>query len=767
MKLSKLRGRSSAELRFRGAQAATAWLERVGVGDLRETSLARHLLPAAQRDDAAAWCAAFRRRRGTGFFAGFDDIAQTTRRASESDASGTEAVLRIATRALEDRFDLLGHRDLSFGTPIDWHLDPVFGRRSPRAHWSRIDYLDPAVAGDHKVVWELNRHHWLVSLAQAWRLTGDARFAAKVDASLVAWMDANPPKRGVNWASSLEVAFRAISWLWTLRLLGDAAPLRDATVMRAVGHLRLAARHLARNLSTYFSPNTHLTGEALALYYLGHELRDLGEAEGWRDTGRRVLLEWLPTHVRADGTYFEQSTWYHRYTLDFYVHFWLLGTRTGDALPATVPQAIGRLGDVLMHVTRGDGTMPLIGDDDGGRLLFLDGRTSHDTRPALAIAGLVSGRADLVAAGDATTDTLWLIGPDATERADSSGSVARAAASRLFPEGGVVVLRDGWETDASVLVMDAGPHGAMNCGHAHADALAFDLSWEGAPLLVDPGTKAYTTSATTRDAYRATASHNAATVDGKSSSVMTGPFSWGRKATTRVTHWRSGRTGDCVVASHDGFDDRGSRPFAYERLVLRAPTSSGSAWIVIDRFHAAREVALTAHFQVGPDVGVRQDGDGSVHLSRNGADVATLWTFGGAVSELPGEVSGTYGTSEPAPHLGLATHGNGVLSLGSVFVGPGPNAPAYHEDQGALSLVLCGDSTELVVLCGGGSPARWGDVSFDGVVFWGEREAGSGALLWWEALGARRVEVAGAVLLDSMNARDAGSSAGAASLNSN
>jgi len=78
-----------------------------------------------------------------------------------------------ADRALEKRFDLLGYRDLSFGDPIDWHLDPVAKRQASLRHWTLLDPLDVATVGDSKVVWELNRHQWLVGLGQAYRLTGD------------------------------------------------------------------------------------------------------------------------------------------------------------------------------------------------------------------------------------------------------------------------------------------------------------------------------------------------------------------------------------------------------------------------------------------------------------------------------------------------------------------------------------------------------------------------------------------------------------------
>ena len=41
-------------------------------------------------------------------------------------------------------------------------MDPVHARRVPRQFWSTVPYLDPE-CGDHKIIWELNRHqHWLV-----------------------------------------------------------------------------------------------------------------------------------------------------------------------------------------------------------------------------------------------------------------------------------------------------------------------------------------------------------------------------------------------------------------------------------------------------------------------------------------------------------------------------------------------------------------------------------------------------------------------------
>src|SRR6185436_3615090 len=128
---------------------------------------------------------------------------------------------------------------------------------------------------------------------------------------------------------------------------------------------------IEKYLSTYFSPNTHLTGEALGLFYLGSALPELRRAAGWRATGLRILVEQLPIHIRPDGVYFEQTTYYHRYTVDFYLHLMALARASQSQLPDEVEAQLSRAMDYLMWTTRPDGTMPLVGDDDGGCLIHL------------------------------------------------------------------------------------------------------------------------------------------------------------------------------------------------------------------------------------------------------------------------------------------------------------------------------------------------------------------------------------------------------------
>ena len=103
------------------------------------------------------------------------------------------------------RFSLLGYRDLDFGSPIDWHRDPVHGIRAPMVAWRRVPYLDFRRVGDHKIVWELSRHQQLTTLIRARLFTGDGRWIDEAVAQWHDWQRANlygagrSPSAGGRW----------------------------------------------------------------------------------------------------------------------------------------------------------------------------------------------------------------------------------------------------------------------------------------------------------------------------------------------------------------------------------------------------------------------------------------------------------------------------------------------------------------------------------------------------------------------------------------
>src|SRR6266571_2612022 len=475
VRLRRLRPMGIGELACRGRQEAWKWLERSGLAG-------RGGMPSVQGSSLNRF---LDRAPGRFFEGALSD--ETPALLVERWPGARESAGVAADAILGGRFDLMGRRALFFGDPVDWHLDPTSGRRAPRVHWSRLDPLDPSAVGDSKVIWELNRHQWLLQLGRAHRLTGDERYAAGCVRYVREWMRANPPGVGINWASSLEVALRLISWCWALCLLKGSAALSPDLVVQVVGGIEAHASHVERYLSRYFSPNTHLTGEALGLFYAGVVFPELRGARRWRALGQRILEEESERQILPDGVHFELATCYHRYTVEIYVHFLILAARNSVAVAPALVERVGRMLDFLLAIRRPDGSMPQMGDGDGGWLLPLARRTPEDLRGVFATAAALFGRPDCAwAAGGPAPETVWLLGASGARALDALAPAPPVMpASRLFGWGGYVVMRSGWGAHGHQLIFDVGPLGcSVSGGPGHADLLSIQCSAWGEPYLV-------------------------------------------------------------------------------------------------------------------------------------------------------------------------------------------------------------------------------------------------------------------------------------------
>src|SRR5262245_12039736 len=284
----------------------------------------------------------------------------TRRVVHEFPGSAHDATAR-GDRILAGEYDLLGYRGLRFQSPelaVDWHFDPANGRRAPRAFWTNVPFLNPA-CGDHKIIWELNRHqHWL-ALGRAYWLTGDDRYRMRMIDELSTWLDSNPPLNGINWASMLELAFRSLSWLWALNAFAESRGRDELpwSVDLLLGLDRQLA-HIERNLSHYFSPNTHLLGEALALYVASRALPELASSPRRETIGRRVLVAEIDRQIAADGGHCERSAHYHLYTLDFYLLALAIARITGDPAGDDFEYAADRLASAARLLADDRGRLP-------------------------------------------------------------------------------------------------------------------------------------------------------------------------------------------------------------------------------------------------------------------------------------------------------------------------------------------------------------------------------------------------------------------------
>jgi hypothetical protein len=417
---------------------------------------------------------------------------------------------RLAEEIAAHRFPLLG-TVVSTGPKIEWRRDYLHGISSPNRYFRYIPYLDFSRAGDHKIIWELNRHqHWVV-LAQAYLVGGNKAYLEEILTQFDSWERDNPYLCGINWASALEVAFRALSWMRVWRLAGDVMPAGFRR--RFLTGLYRHGRYLEQNLSLYFSPNTHLLGEAVALNALGVLFPEFDRAKEWERRGAQIVRAQLDAQVRADGSHFEQSTYYHVYALDMFLfHAALAG------MPPEFRPRLERMAQYLADLQGPSGTLPFLGDDDGGRLFHPYGPRERFGQATLA------------------------------------GFAPAPCASRLYPDAGVAVMTAG---SAHVLV-DAGPFGPGSGGHSHSDTLSLVARLGPEEILIDPGTYTYVAEPRWRDWFRGSAAHNTIRIDGRDQAVPAGPFRWENHPVAKVGEWSTSPERDLLDASclYAGFTHR-------------------------------------------------------------------------------------------------------------------------------------------------------------------------------------------------------------------
>ena len=133
-------------------------------------------------------------------------------------------IVARAERIAAHRFPLLGYGDLDFGSP-----DPVAHRPGAwhaLAARALVAYPVPRLPcggrSQDRVGAEPGSFSGYAVCARLY--TGEQRWLDEAIAQWRDWQKANPYPLGINWASTLEVAFRLLAWIWMDRLLGPRPP---------------------------------------------------------------------------------------------------------------------------------------------------------------------------------------------------------------------------------------------------------------------------------------------------------------------------------------------------------------------------------------------------------------------------------------------------------------------------------------------------------------------------------------------------------------
>jgi hypothetical protein len=570
------------------------------------------------------------------------------------------AIIEAAERVLRHEFDLLGSGPVKLGAQLPWHSDFKTGREWPLQFSPDISYAELDRPTDVKVPWELSRCQHFTTLGQAYWLTEDERYADEFVAETADWIERNPWVYGVNWVCAMDVALRAVSWLWGFYYLSDskacAAPAFRAAFIRS---LYLHGEFIVAFLEKADLNGNHYLCDGVGLVFLGTFFRSTKKGRQWLALGKEIIESEIFSQTTADGVDFEKSTAYHRLVLEAFLTSGVLLERHGEPLTPAWRERLGKMLDFVEGYTKPDGLTPFIGDADDGRVQKLGSQPLNDHRYLLSTGAVLFERRTLKrTAGRFHEESFWLLGPDAGKRFEALPDDPAEPQSKAFAEGGVYVLR----SRGAHLVVDCGEVG-MNGrgGHGHNDILAFELWLDGATIVSDCGAYLYTASREWRNRFRSTAFHNVVQIDDEELNRFVSPDNlWQFRDDARPIDvaWRFGSDVDYFRGGHSGYQ-RLTPPVAVEREI--ALVKEGPAVLVRDSIEGRGQRAVTWRLHLAPAVAA-ESCDEDVRLRVANREV---WLqFGSPASGLQIEIERGW----VSPSYGVRTESQVVVVRGRVML---------------------------------------------------------------------------------------------------
>jgi hypothetical protein len=487
--------------------------------------------------------------------------------------------------------------------PIDWHLDFKSGYRWSELTWHADIPIGHMPSVDVKVPWELSRCNHFPQLAIAYHLVdelqgdfGRKELAREFRNETLDFAATNPPCFGVNWRCPMDVAIRLVNWLVAFDLFVAAGAEFDVDFKRILtASLYDHAQFVVKNLEWFpYHRSNHYLANVLGTLFAGAYLPRSPEVDSWLAFGVQELLRETNRQFHEEGSNFEASTSYHRLSaemvafgtalvlalrdnriaaLQSYDHRRIRGMPRLEPAPIALHhdthhrpsvfsqayfERLGRMAEFTMAITKPNGRIHQVGDNDSGRMLklepswrLLERKSDSDAvaEDSLDHRHLVAGISGIVNRSDFQTFTQksWidhqvcrhLVSSNSPHlQIEDSGTIRirdswrvhttpadaaileslKSYATRLpqdprdlrdlqrfaFPQFGLYL----WRSPQFYLAVRCGSVGLHGKGpHAHNDQLGIELNVHGRDLLADPGSYLYTADPVRRNAYRSILAH--------------------------------------------------------------------------------------------------------------------------------------------------------------------------------------------------------------------------------------------------------------------
>lgn len=453
-------------------------------------------------------------------------------------------------------------------------------------------------------LWNYNLHYFGYALDLAWaaRLSGEARYVTRFLELAKSWVQQTRNGGGDGW-EPYALSVRIPNWTYAIALLGETVPAADRELLLASLYSQLV--FLSKRLEYHILAN-HVQKNFFALT-IGGLLFDGSGKRSLLQRGATGLWQELESQVLLDGGHFERSPMYHALALSDFLEAALLLRACDEGVPDFVSSKLKRMACAFGVLCRPNGKLHLFND------------TADGIAPSLA-------RLDHLA------------------RLVTSEGMAFVSGPLMLKETGYFGYHD-TNTNERILIDCGIPGPAFQPGHAHCDALSFELDLAGVPVIVDSGVSGYDGDPL-REYVRSTRAHNTVIINNREQSEVWGTFRLGRRISGITCSQVSEADTYEFSGSYHPFHDRS---LTHKRTIRRET----DAWVVVDSVQGANRSAVVSFLHFHPEFEIEMADDTVVATSKllrvtvSGFGVDRIEVVRGALNPVQGWHCPEFGRREP------------------------------------------------------------------------------------------------------------------------
>ena len=398
---------------------------------------------------------------------------------------------KMADEALQHTF--FAHKgyqpSFNYGEDIDWRYWPV---------------------KDNELRWQLHRHKWFTPMGKAYRVSGDEKYAVEWTKQYIDWIKKNPlvkiNKNEYELTGNTQLKDDAENVRFAWRPLEVSNRLQDQTSQFQLflpspsftpefltEFLVNYHKHAIHILGNYSKQGNHLLFEAQRMIYAGAFFPEFKEAAAWRKSGIDIMNREINVQVYNDGGQFELDPHYHLAAINIFCKALNIADLNGfrNEFPQEYLDTIEKMIVFYANVSFPDYTNPCFSDAKltNKKEMLKNYRSWSKMFPKNQFIKYLA--------------------------TDGKEGALPEYLSKGFLKSGFFVFRNSWGTDATQMVVKAGPKAFWHC---QPDNGTFELWFNGRNLFPDTGAYVYAGSAEVmklRNWFRQTRVHNTLTLDGR------------------------------------------------------------------------------------------------------------------------------------------------------------------------------------------------------------------------------------------------------------